>query len=221
MNEHAAAEGIDAAAIATRAQAVRRRVEAAGGHHVRIVAVSKTFPAAAVDAAVNAGFTDIGESYAQECIAKFAEVTTAPTLHFVGGLQRNKVRHLAPIVDLWQSVDRPELGDEIAKRAPGARVLVQVDISGEDTKGGCPPDGAAALVEHLRNAGLRVEGLMGIALHAEPEAGRPGFRLLRSLVDELGLQECSMGMTADLEVAIEEGATMVRVGTDIFGPRTR
>ncbi len=212
---------VDPEAIATRAAAVRSRVDAAGGHEVRIVAVTKTLPAAAIDAAVEAGLTDIGENYAQECVAKFDEVVTHPTLHFIGRLQRNKVRSLAPIVDLWQSVDRVELGLEIAKHSPGARVLAQVDISGEDTKGGCPPADVPALVEALIADGLVVEGLMGIAINAEPEAGRPGFRLLRSLVDELGLQECSMGMTADLEVAIEEGATMVRVGTDIFGPRVR
>ena len=154
-------------------------------------------------------------------MAKLAEITTDPTVHFIGWLQRNKVRSLAPVVDVWQTVDRPELAREIAKRAPGASVMIQVDISGEETKGGCLPADTEALVADASDLGLEVVGLMGVALLAEPEAARPGFALLRRLVDQLGLRECSMGMTADLEVAVAEGTTMVRVGRDLFGERSR
>ena len=212
---------IEPEAVAGRAAAVRSRLDSAGGENVRIVAVTKTFPAAAIDAVVGAGIGDIGENYAQECVAKLAEITTEPTVHFIGRLQRNKVRHLAGLVDVWQTVDRLELGREIAKRAPAAAVMVQVDISGEDTKGGCAPGDTPDLVIALAELGLDVCGLMGVALLAEAEAARPGFRLLRSLVDELGLVECSMGMTADLEVAVGEGATIVRIGRDLFGERSR
>ncbi|MEM9201199.1 MAG: YggS family pyridoxal phosphate-dependent enzyme [Actinomycetota bacterium] len=212
---------VDPAQVATRAAAVRSRLDAAGGHDVQIVAVTKTFDASAVDAAVAAGLTDVGENYAQEAAAKLVDITTAPTVHFIGRLQRNKVRLLAPFVDIWQSVDRPELVREIAKRAPGAKIMVQVDISDEEAKGGVAPAETESLVEVASEAGLEVVGLMGVALLAEPAAARPGFATLRRLVDDLGLHHCSMGMTADLEIAVDEGTTMVRVGRDLFGERHR
>lgn len=210
---------IDPDAVALRAEALRERLAAAGGPDVGVVAVTKGFGADAIVAAAAAGFEMVGESYAQECLAKLPEVASPPALHFIGGLQRNKVRKLAGIVDVWQSVDRLDLGTEIARRAPGACVMVQVDISREPTKRGCPPGEAPALVEALTGAGLDVAGLMGIAPLGPPADAAPGFRMLRSLVDRLGLRECSMGMSADLEVAVAEGTTMVRVGRDLFGPR--
>jgi hypothetical protein len=212
---------VDADAVGVRLAALRARLEEAGGSDVTVVAVTKAFGPDAVDAAVRAGLADIGENYAQECIAKLARVTAVPRprVHFIGGLQRNKVRDLAGLVDVWQSVDRPELGREIAKRAPGAEVMVQVDLSEEATKRGVPAAAVPALVRALDDLGLDVVGLMGIGPLAEPEAARPGFRLLRRIVDQLGLSECSMGMSADLDIAVQEGATMVRVGSDLFGPR--
>lgn len=211
---------IDAAVVAARLAVVRERIEGAGGRDVTVVAVTKGFGPDAIDAATAAGLTDVGESYAQETLAKLPSVTNRPErIHFIGGLQRNKVRKLADVVDVWQSVDRADLGAEIAKRAPGARVMVQVDLSGEPSKRGCPPDAVDELVARLSDEGLVVGGLMGIGPMAEPAAARPGFALLRGLVDRLGLAECSMGMSGDLEVAVDEGSTMVRIGTDLFGPR--
>ena len=212
---------VDPDDVAIRAAALRARLRDAGGADVTVVAVTKTFDAGAIDAAVAAGFTDVGESYAQETLAKLPDVASAPTLHFIGQLQRNKVRHLAPHIDVWQSVDRPELATEIAKRAPGARIMLQVDISGEDTKGGVDTADLDALLAHAADLGLDVVGLMGVAILAEPEAARPGFRRLRSLVDTHGLEHCCMGMTADLEIAVQEGSTMIRVGTQLFGERAR
>lgn len=214
-------EGVDAALVAERLAGVRSRLEAAGGGDVRIVAVTKGFGPDAVEAAVAAGLDDIGENYAQECVAKLetAHPIRRPRVHFIGRLQRNKVRRLAGVVDVWQTIDRPELGRELARRAPGARVLVEVNISGEAAKGGVEPAAAPRLVGELGELGLDVVGLMGIGPLAEPEAARPGFRLLRGLVDELGLAECSMGMSADLEVAVQEGSTMVRIGRALFGER--
>ncbi len=206
--------------VAERAAALRDRLSDAGAPDLRIVAVTKTFGADAIRSAVAAGLLDIGENYAQECVAKIAEVSELPTLHFIGHLQRNKIRKLAPVVDVWQSVDRFEVGAEIAKRSPGASVMVQVDISGEETKSGCDPDEADHLVERLDDLGLDVIGLMGIGPIGSPELSRPGFRLLRSLVDRNELKECSMGMSADLEVAVDEGSTMVRIGRDLFGERS-
>ena len=141
-------------------------------------------------------------------------------MHFIGQLQTNKVRQLAGLVDVWESVDRPRLVAELARRAPGARVLVQVDTTGEEGKGGCPIADVPALVRTATDAGLAVAGLMTVGpTEGGPEAARPGFRAVRALVDELGLTTCSMGMTADLDVALEEGSTEIRVGTALFGPR--
>jgi pyridoxal phosphate enzyme (YggS family) len=207
--------------IAEPLAAVRARIDAAGGDpdSIVVIAVTKGFDRQAVDAAVAAGLLDVGENYAQELLAKAAGAPEEIRWHFIGRLQRNKVRALAPHVALWQSVDRAELGAEIAKRAPGAEVLAQVNVSGESTKGGCPPDEVPALVRDLQADGLRVGGLMTVGATGPAEAARPGFVTLRDLADRLSLPIRSMGMTGDLEVAVQEGATMVRVGTALFGPR--
>jgi pyridoxal phosphate enzyme (YggS family) len=205
--------------VAGRLADVRTRLAGVGGSDVRIIAVTKAFGIDAVQAAAACGITDVGESYAQETVAKLRGREVTPTVHFIGGLQRNKVRKLSGLVDVWQSVDRAELADEIAARVPGARVMLQVDISDEESKGGCSPEGVAELLQHSRESGLEVLGLMGIGPIGSPEDARPGFRRLRGLVDQFELRECSMGMTADLEVAVEEGSTMIRVGTALFGPR--
>jgi uncharacterized pyridoxal phosphate-containing UPF0001 family protein len=140
-----------------------------------------------------------------------------PTWHFIGRLQRNKVKSVAAAVSLWHSVDRPEIGEAIARHAPGARVLVQVNVGGEEQKGGCRPQDAPGIVAALGDLGLRVEGLMTVP----PEAGdpRPFFAQLQELASDLGLGTLSMGMSGDFEAAIEEGSTIVRVGTAVFGAR--
>jgi pyridoxal phosphate enzyme (YggS family) len=214
---------IDPATVAERAAALRARIDPiAGDRPVRILAVTKGFGADAVDAALAAGLDAVGENYAQELIAKAEQLSARggqPTWHFLGRLQRNKVRHLAPLVAVWESVDRPELVDEIARRAPGAVVLVQANLSGEPQKGGAPLGDVAGLVERAQDAGLDVRGLMGVAPAGAPEDARPGFRALVALAAELALPERSIGMSADLEVAVAEGATEIRVGTALFGPR--
>ncbi len=194
---------------------------AGGGPEVLLLAVTKGFGGDAIAAAAAAGCTAIGENYAQELRGKLVAVQEAGVdVHFIGRLQSNKVRALADAVAVWESIDRPALVDELARRAPEARLLVQVDATGEPTKGGCPPDDVAALVERATAAGLRVEGLMTVGpLEGGPEAARPAFRLVRTLADDLGLAHCSMGMSADLEVAVEEGSTEVRLGTALFGSR--
>jgi uncharacterized pyridoxal phosphate-containing UPF0001 family protein len=139
--------------------------------------------------------------------------------HFLGAIQRNKVARLAPIVGLWQSVARMEEGTRIARFAPGAAVLVEVDTTGRPGRNGCPPDAARALVPRLRDAGLDVRGLMTVAAPG-PEAATSAFGTVRSLADELGLEERSMGMTDDLEAAVRAGTTMVRIGRALFGERS-
>lgn len=209
-----------AADVAERLAALRTRIERAGGDPgaVTVVGVTKGFDESAVHAAVGAGLVDLGESYAQEMVQKVDAAPSEVRWHWVGRLQRNKVRQVAAHVALWHSVDRVELGAEIARRAPGAAVLVQVNTSGEDTKGGCPPAATAGLVADLRAEGLDVRGLMTVALRG-PDGASSCFRTLRGLADDLGLQERSMGMSDDLEAAVAEGATLVRVGTALFGAR--
>ena len=214
----------DAASVKAQAVSIRRRIADAGGdpEAVTVVAVTKGFPPEVVDAAVGAGFHDLGENYAQELQAKAdhaAEQRLPVRWHFVGRVQRNKVRHIAGSVHLWHSVDRLEVGEAIASRAPGSSVLVQVNVTDEPQKGGCPPASAGELVAALGRLDLEVLGLMTVGPEGDPEAARPGFRLLREIRDELGLVELSMGMTDDLEVAVQEGATIVRVGRALFGPR--
>jgi pyridoxal phosphate enzyme (YggS family) len=214
---------IDAAMVRDRLASVEARIRAAGGTGVDVLAVTKGFGAAAIDAAVAAGCRRIGENYAQELVEKLHLVdsqTTLPEIHFIGRLQSNKVRLLTGIVDVYESVDRMSLVDAIAKRDHGARVLVQVDTSGDPGKGGCPTRDVSTLVAAAVDAGLRVEGLMTVGpTEGGPEASRRGFREVRDLTSQLGLGVCSMGMTGDLEVAVEEGSTQVRVGTALFGWR--
>jgi pyridoxal phosphate enzyme (YggS family) len=217
--------------VADRLADVRRRVAEAAGRagrsasEVRLVVVTKGVAAPVVRAVLDAGATDLGESRAQELLAKAPELSRlagdtpkpGPAWHFIGRLQRNKVAALAPLVNLWQSVDRLELGRAIAGRAPGAAVLAEVNVADDPAKAGVAPEEAPALVEGLRSAGLAVGGLMTV-----PAAGRdprPAFAALARLADRLGLAEVSMGMSDDFEVAVEEGATIVRVGRAIFGPR--
>jgi uncharacterized pyridoxal phosphate-containing UPF0001 family protein len=129
------------------------------------------------------------------------------------------VRRIASQVHLWQAVDRLAAGEEIARRRAGAHVLVEINVSGEPAKHGCGFDDAPAVVDGLRALGLHVRGLMAVGPTGAPEMARPGFRRLAELADRLGLRERSMGMTDDLEVAVQEGTTMVRVGRALFGPR--
>jgi pyridoxal phosphate enzyme (YggS family) len=212
---------VDAGAVAANVHAVRERlVRAGGGRAVRLLAVTKGFGVDAVRAAIAAGVHDIGESYVQEMEQKLpAFASTDLRWHMIGRLQRNKVRRVASAVHLWQSVDRDDVAAEIARRAPAASVLVQVNVSGEANKAGCAPGQAAARVAHAQSLGLDVRGLMTVGLAGTPEAARPGFRLLSRIADDLGLVERSMGMSDDLDVAVEEGSTMVRVGRGLFGAR--
>jgi hypothetical protein len=210
--------------VAARLAEVRDRIAHAAReagrdpNDVRLVAVSKEASVGAVRDAIAAGQRDFGENRAQELAAKADAVTNAALhWHFIGRLQRNKVKAIAGVVSLWQSVDRLELGELIARHAPGARVLVQIRLGGEDTKGGCDPAEADALSAGLTGLGLAVEGLMTVPPHHEDP--RPYFATLRELAARLGLQTLSMGMSGDYEAAIAEGATLVRVGTAVFGAR--
>jgi uncharacterized pyridoxal phosphate-containing UPF0001 family protein len=236
VSRHAPPDGdpaVDAAGIADRLARVRERIAAAGRRpdEVVVVAVTKGFGVQAVRAAAAVGLDDVGENYAQELADKWSQLPPAAggagaaggrRWHLLGRVQRNKVRSIAGAVHLWQGVDRVVAGEEIARRAPGARVLVQVRTGGRGEhaeRGGCEPGQVPALVEQLEVLGLDVRGLMAVGPGGPPEMARPGFRQVTALADRLGLVERSMGMTEDLDVAVEEGSTMVRVGRGLFGAR--
>lgn len=218
--------GVDSAEVARRLAALHRRIEAAGGDpgRVAVVAVTKTFGPEAVVAAVEAGCTLVGENYAQELVAKATALAGDPRtegrLHwqFLGAIQRNKVGSLAPHVACWQSVARLAEGEAIARRRPGAPVMVEVETTGRPGRNGCPAEGVPDLVRSLAAAGLTVRGLMTVATPDDPTAA---FRITRRLADDLGLAERSMGMSDDLEPAVAEGSTMVRIGRGLFGERVR
>ena len=214
---------MDQRSVSEAVASLRKRIANAGGVDVALVGVTKTFGAEAWRFAKVAGCDAIGENYAQEVVAKAAEVASAGRLpvHFIGQLQSNKIRQLAGIVDVWQSVDRLSLLTEIAKRSPqSAQVLLQVNVTGEEGKGGCLPAEVGELSRAAQDLGIDVLGLMTVGpTNEDPIVTRITFRTLRTLVNEHGLQQCSMGMTGDLEIAVEEGSTMVRVGSALFGNR--
>jgi uncharacterized pyridoxal phosphate-containing UPF0001 family protein len=194
--------------VAAAVADVRRRV----GDEVVIVAVTKGFGPDAVQRALDAGVVDIGENYAQELLAKASAATsTAGRWHFLGHIQGNKVRKLTPVVHLWQSVDRAGV------LPAGARALVQVNLSGLSERNGCSWDEAPGLVRRLGDEGVDVQGVMGVA---GPGQARPQFRRLAALAGDLGLSTVSAGMSGDYQEAVAEGATMVRLGTVLFGPRS-
>ncbi|MGD9763533.1 MAG: YggS family pyridoxal phosphate-dependent enzyme [Candidatus Binatia bacterium] len=191
---------------------------------IRLIGAAKTKPAALVRAAIAAGLTDIGENYVQEAAAKRAEVgASAARWHLIGHLQRNKAAKALQACDVIQTVDSAALGSALARAAAArgrvADVLVEVRLGGEPSKHGVDPDELMPLLADLRDPHLRVGGLMAVPPPGDPEAARPFFRQLRALAERAGLPELSMGMTEDFEVAIEEGATMVRIGRAIFGAR--
>jgi len=213
---------IDANEVADRVAHVRSVISAAGGAEVALIAVTKSFEIDALRAASNAGCDGVGENYAQELLEKISLGLPSIDVHFIGALQSNKVRSLAGHIALWQSVDRDSVVDELGRRAPGASILIQVDTTQEPSKGGVVPAGLDALRTRAESRGLNVKGLMTIGpTDGTPEECEKSFGMLRQLVNEQGLSVCSMGMSADFPIAVACGSTMVRVGSGLFGSRTR
>ena len=201
---------------------------------VEIVAVTKTHGAEVVREAWDAGLTIVGENKVQEAAWKKPASASGPSWHLIGHLQSNKVRRALELFDVIHSVDSAKLADRINSVADetGAlpRILLEVNVSGEKSKSGMPPEAVRTTLEHIAANCPRVtvEGLMTMAPFSEnPEDARPYFRRLRELRDELekklsiGLPRLSMGMSGDYEVAVEEGATWVRLGTVLFGERPK
>ena len=214
-----------------RAEIARRQGAAGLTHPVTIVAVTKGFGPDAVVAARAAGLTDLGENRVQEALEKIdAPAGRGATWHLIGHLQRNKAKHVPGRFALVHSLDSLALAEELDKRAAAVgmrvRVLLQVNVAGEEQKSGCLPAEAPALAHRVAAlAHLVLEGLMTIApFTADEELQRRTFRGLRSLRDALKedglwLATLSMGMSADYGIAVEEGATVIRLGTVLFGPR--
>jgi hypothetical protein len=227
--------------IQTRLTALLARIQSAAaaagraGGGIRLVAVSKTFPSEAIRQAIAAGVSDIGENYIQEARDKFEALQgTAVKWHFIGRLQTNKAKQAVRMFDLIHTLDSYKLAlelDRCARRLHKIQpVLIQVNVAGEATKAGVAPEEALSLVRQaaaLEN--IAVKGLMTMPPYFNaPERVRPFFAALRQLRDRIrheeianiGMQELSMGMTGDFEAAVAEGATLVRIGTALFGERS-
>ena len=206
-----------------RAGMLRERISALSGDRVEIVAVTKGFGSWALRFAAECGFRNVGENYAQELKAKWSDLNEdqreAVDVHFIGGMQTNKVRQVAEIVNVWQTVDRASLVRELSKRCPGSSVMVQVNLTENEAQGGCSMAEADQLISLATSAGLEVTGLMAIGPQGDVASIRSAYRELVSLADDQGLRHRSIGMSNDLEIAIESGSTMVRIGTALFGDR--
>lgn len=227
----------DLSRIPERVETIRDRIEAACARasrdpeDVTLVAVTKTFGLDVLEAVLASGIRDLGENRALEFAEKAGVLGDRATWHFIGSLQRNKAREVAEHADLFHALDSRRLAKELDKRAANAgRVLsclVQVNISGEESKHGVEPKDLDGLLSNLgQYEHLRVRGLMGMAEPVQPadldRIVRPQFAKLRHLADEIGrdrLPLLSMGMSGDFEIAIEEGATHVRVGSALIGSR--
>jgi len=205
---------VEAKIAAACARAGRKRDD------VTLVAVTKTFPAIAVDHAVAAGIKDVGENRVQEARDKQPETTAKARWHLIGHLQSNKAKDAVRLFDVIQTIDSLDLAEKIAKAAGKKRpeVLLQVNIGRESQKSGIEIEDVAAVAKQVGKL-LDLRGLMTIPPHGDPEETRTYFRELRKMRDDLGLPELSMGMSEDYETAIEEGATIIRVGRAIFGER--
>jgi len=204
------------------------------GTKIKLLAAAKSQSIDALRTAVAAGVTLVGENYVQEAKEKRQQIKATVEWHMIGHLQRNKTKAAVEVFDVIQSLDNVALARELdkegRKRGKPIRALVEVNLGGEESKTGIDRNGVAALLEEIAElSNLRIEGLMTVPpFQDDPEKVRPYFRDLRELREELNesrylnvdLQELSMGMTHDYTVAIEEGATIVRIGTALFGPRS-
>ncbi len=214
--------------VAQRLAEVRARIERAGGDpgKVQIVGVTKTFGPEYALAGLLAGIGDLGENYAEELSHKAAvlgEIGSPPVRwHFIGTIQRNKIRRIVGVVSCWQSVSRAAEAEAIAARSGELRpgVFVEVNVANDPARPGCPPSSVPGLVGMITATGLEVRGLMAVAPLGEgPDTARTAFEEVARLRAEAGLAELSIGMSGDLEAAVGAGTTMVRIGTALFGSR--
>lgn len=213
--------------LAAVRERIARAAERAGRDPGRILllAVTKVFPASVIREAFDLGLREFGENYVQEFEEKSPQVAdlAGARFHLIGHLQSNKSRKAAEIFQVIQTVDSPKLARRLDESGRPLDVMLEVKLSEEDAKSGADPAGLAALIDAVRACpNLTLRGLMTMPPWSDdPEASRPYFRRLRELAEQHGLDGLSMGMSHDLETAIEEGATCVRVGTALFGKRKK
>ena len=225
--------------LTQRLEAVQQRIAAAAessgrtAADITLIGVTKTKPIETINEAIEAGLTHIGENRIQEAREKLPDIRQGATRHMIGHLQRNKVKYAVKLFDMIQSIDNISLAEDInarcAKMDHQMPVLIEVNTSGEESKIGCNPSGALTLLRAIdRLPNLSVRGFMTIALYSsDVEQVRPCFKLLREIFEEAkeipvehaNIETLSMGMSSDFETAIEEGSTMVRIGSAIFGDR--
>lgn len=183
------------------------------------MAVTKGFGPAAVSAALASGLDDVGENYAQELLSKASVAPRDARWHYLGEVQRNKVARLAEVVTAWHGIDRESEAAAIASAEPGVEAMVEVNVTGASSRPGCRPSEVDDLVARCRRLPLDVSGLMAVGPEGDLDATRSCFKWLAGKASQLGLRELSMGMSDDFEVAVEEGATTLRLGRTLFGPR--
>jgi hypothetical protein len=212
-------EQVEARIVAAAARAGRKRSD------ITLLAVTKKFPAAVIQEAYHLGLREFGENYVQEIEAKRAELAgcTGARFHLIGHLQSNKSKKAAEIFEVIQTVDSSKLARRLDEEARPMDVMIEVKLSSEEAKAGAAPEDVAMLADVIRaSTHLRLLGLMTMPPWSDDgEQSRPYFARLRELAERNNLPHLSMGMSHDLEAAIEEGATMVRIGTALFGPRKK
>ena len=209
----------DMTEIEDRLGEIRDELARIGRPDVRIIAVTKGFGVEAWNVARDLGLDIVGESYAQELQAKLAEPDDRPTIHFIGRIQRNKVRKVIDDVALWHSVARPEILTELGKRRPGARALLQLSVADDPTKDGITAAEIPSMLEVAEAADVRVEGFMTIGVQGDAAASAAAFHEVDRLAEAHGVPERSMGMSNDWRDAAAAGATLLRLGSVLFGPR--
>lgn len=212
---------IDPVEVSDRIESIQNDALRILGKRVSLIAVTKSFGCDAISAAFAGGCDAIGENYAQEILQKAESLCLNGPVHFIGALQSNKIRQIAPQLSMWQSVDRASVVRGIAQHSPGAEVLLQVNTTGEISKSGVGVDGVDEIHQLALDCGLKVKGLMTLG----PTSGNKderltAFRALKDLVDAQGLSICSMGMSDDYIEALECGSTMLRIGSGLFGARS-
>ena len=200
-----------------RYERISNLILAKAQNEVRLIGVTKGLGVEAINVAKDLGIKDFGENYAQELLEKESLVSEDINWHFIGQIQSNKIRKVSHVVSSWQSVTSIKIAKEIHKRNEGASILLQVSIKGPSNRKGFKIEEVPNVVNELRNEGVNLSGLMTMGVPEDKEETRESFVKLRQLADALELRECSMGMSGDFEIALESGATMIRIGSAIFG----
>ena len=206
--------------IAERVGAIENLIRQRADREVTLIAVTKGFTIKEIDAAKRAGIVNFGENYAQEMKAKNLDIEDECIWHFIGQLQSNKVRKISHMVQVWHSVTSMKLAKEIEKRSEFSNILLQVNMGTRGNNLGIDPSHLPVFLEQLQGMKVNVRGLMTMGVAGDLESTRKIFTSLRRLADLHELPDCSMGMSGDLEIALECGTTMLRVGTGIFGNRS-